>query len=84
MGDADVETSDLEISCPVCRATQAAAATCRRCRADLGLFVFAVTSSRIARRRLALAIAAGDAASQAKLEDYLRWLDGRRESGAVG
>lgn len=64
------------IQCPVCRATQAAREACRRCGADLALFVRASESSRAARRRLAEAVVAGDAVAQARLRDYLRWLHG--------
>ena len=64
------------IQCPVCRATQTARQVCRRCSADLALFVRASTSSLTARRRFAEAVAAGDAVAQARLRGYLRWLHG--------
>jgi hypothetical protein len=64
------------IQCPVCRATQTARQVCRRCSADLELFVRARISNLAARRRLAEAVAAGDAVAQARLRRYLRWLHG--------
>ena len=64
------------IQCPVCRATQTARQVCRRCSADLALFVRTRISGLAARRRLAEAVAAGDAVAQARLQGYLRWLHG--------
>ena len=64
------------IQCPVCRATQTARQVCRRCSADLALFVRASASSLTARRQLAEAVAASDAVAQARLRGYLRWLHG--------
>jgi hypothetical protein len=64
------------IKCPVCRATQSARQVCRRCTADLALFVRTSASSLAARRRLAEAVAAGDDVAQARLRGYLRWLHG--------
>ncbi|NBX29059.1 hypothetical protein EBR04_01175 [bacterium] len=66
----------LTIQCPVCRAVQPARPACRRCHADLALFIRTSDSSRTAKRRLEKAIAAGDADAQARLRAYLRWLDG--------
>jgi hypothetical protein len=64
------------VQCPVCRATQASRQTCRRCTADLTLFIRVQESSRAARRRLVEAVAANDQAAQARLRDYLKWLHG--------
>ena len=64
------------IQCPVCRATQTARQVCRRCSADLTLFVRTSASSLAAQRRLAEAVAASDAVAQARLRGYLRWLHG--------
>lgn len=74
--DATLAEEIFIIQCPVCRATQAAQKACRRCNADLELFVHAGKSSLAARRRLTEAIAAGDAVAEARLRDYLRWLHG--------
>lgn len=74
--DATLAEEIFIIQCPVCRATQAAQKACRRCNADLELFVHAGKSSLAARRRLTEAITAGDAVAEAQLRDYLRWLHG--------
>ena len=67
---------DLAIECPVCRAGQSPRDTCRRCGADLALFVRAVESRRTARRLLELAIANGKPLATARLRGYLEWLGG--------
>ncbi|MEX0669535.1 MAG: hypothetical protein WD060_03645 [Pirellulales bacterium] len=67
---------DELIGCPVCRAVQPLQPVCRRCVADLGLFMRAVESRRTARRRLTRATAAHDTAAERRLRVYLRWLGG--------
>jgi len=64
------------IRCPVCRARQTPQATCRRCRADLDLFLKAVASRSEAGRRLAEAEQSGDAVTAESLRGYLQWLGG--------
>lgn len=66
--------NDDELVCPVCRARQTPRDVCRRCRADIGLYVKAIQSRHRARALL-------DEASQSGREDvamrtaaYLRWL----------
>ena len=49
--------------CPVCRAENAAEATCRRCRADLSLLVTLEQSRRYALDEAAHAAATGDGAA---------------------
>jgi hypothetical protein len=66
----------VAIECPVCRAGQSPREICRRCGADLALFVRAAESRRIARLRLGRAITAGDPAATARLRAYLAWLGG--------
>jgi hypothetical protein len=66
----------MAIECPVCRAGQSIRSVCRRCGADLALFVHALESRRIARRRLERAIEAGNPAATARLRAYLAWLGG--------
>lgn len=66
----------VAIECPVCRAGQSQRAVCRRCGADLVLFMRAVESRRVARRRLERAIAAGNPAATDRLRAYLAWLGG--------
>jgi hypothetical protein len=64
--------ADESIVCPVCNAGQPPQPTCRRCRADLALYLKALASVAIARREL------GDASSVAPhaWRDYLAWLVG--------
>jgi len=66
----------VAIECPVCRAGQSPRDICRRCGADLALFVHALESRRTARRRLARAITAGNPEAAARLRAYLAWLGG--------
>jgi hypothetical protein len=63
-----------EISCPACRAKQALNCCCRRCEADLQLYLHAVNSLNAASRRYTLATARSDIQSAEKELDYLRWL----------
>lgn len=60
--------------CPVCRATQALSATCRRCRADLGLVARARERLRYVLRLQAAARDGGDPAQVQRLHAELRWL----------
>lgn len=70
--------------CPVCRAACVARQACRRCNADLALFVRVSESSRAAWRLLEDAVAAGDDVAQARLRDYLRWLHGSAPARRAG
>jgi len=70
------QSKEVTIRCPVCRARQTPQATCRRCRADLQLFVQALASRSEAGRRLAEAEQAGDAVAAESLRTYLKWLGG--------
>lgn len=65
---------DLAIKCPVCRAGQSPREVCRRCGADLALFVRALESRRTARRRLERALTAGNPEATSRLRAYLAWL----------
>ena len=76
MTDDAAATSDREICCPVCRARQSARPTCRRCAADLTLYVRALESGGVARERLVQATTAGDQAAVLRLRRYLVWLEG--------
>jgi len=71
----------VAIECPVCRAGQSPREICRRCGADLALFVRALESQRIASRRLERAIRAGNPAATTRLHAYLAWLGGGRIVG---
>lgn len=72
----DEGDADLEICCPVCRARQSPRAECRRCTADLSLYVRALESRRVAHERLARATNVGDQAAVERLRRYLVWLNG--------
>ena len=74
----DPTANDEAIACPVCRASQSPRGSCRRCGADLGLFVQAIESRRIGRRRLGRAIMAENHEATARLRRYLAWLGGAR------
>jgi hypothetical protein len=63
-----------EMSCPVCRAAQPWQAECRRCRADLTLYVQALESTAAARRLYQHARDTADSSRAAELLQYLRWL----------
>ena len=62
-----------ELSCPVCRAKQAYQAECRRCGADLALWIKALRSLHVARQQVKRA-GLHDSASFDKAQTYLRWL----------
>lgn len=67
-------SSDPAFHCPVCRAKQALAETCRRCKADLRLVVRARRRVDYLRAQLEQAIAHGDAQQAATISAELRWL----------
>jgi hypothetical protein len=71
----------VALECPVCRAGQSPRDICRRCGADLALFVRALESRRIASGRLERAITAGNPAAMTRLRGYLAWLGGGRIVG---
>lgn len=71
------QSHEVTIRCPVCRARQPPQGICRRCRADLQLFVQAVASRSEATRWLEEAEQAGDAVTAESLRGYLQWLGGR-------
>jgi hypothetical protein len=73
---AEPSADSVAIECPVCRAGQSPRDICRRCGADLTLFLHALESRRIARRRLERAITAGNHSAAARLRGYLAWLGG--------
>ena len=67
-------SSDPPFHCPVCRAKQPLAETCRRCKADLGLVVRARRRIDYLRAQLEEAIAHGDAQQTETISAELRWL----------
>jgi len=66
-----MEIESSEIRCPVCKATQPPLGTCRRCKADLSLYLKALHSHSDAIDRLR---DASDVRERRELQDYLRWL----------
>lgn len=65
-------TTESELVCPVCRAKQAYQSECRRCGADLSLWVKALRSLRIAQQRV---VEAGRIDRQClEAMRYLDWL----------
>lgn len=69
--------NEQELNCPVCRARQPFQSTCRRCQADLRLYVKALRSLHTAQRQAAVAHDAGDESRLQSSERYLAWLQPR-------
>ena len=65
---------DRQIACPVCRAKQIARPECRRCGADLSLYLKALRSVEESKRQFANAIHNGDSQLAAQTLEYLHWL----------
>jgi hypothetical protein len=69
---------EREVICPVCRAKQRlpahVLARCRRCEADLALYLKALHSLQVARQRTLDADASGDSQLSHAAVAYLRWL----------
>jgi hypothetical protein len=63
-----------DFACPVCRAKQIPQLECRRCGADLALYIRALNSVVISRERLDLAIESGDSPLAVDLLNYIHWL----------
>ena len=63
-----------EFACPVCRAKQVAQTECRRCGADLSLYVKALYSVEESRRQLELANRSGDTQLASHVSNYMQWL----------
>jgi hypothetical protein len=66
-------STENETACPVCRAKQAYQTECRRCGADLSLWIKALRSLQVAQQKVAQA-ARHDEATCNKTLNYLRWL----------
>ena len=64
-------STENELACPVCRAKQAYQAECRRCGADLSLWIKALRSLHVAKQQVVQA-ARHDNCERAL--SYLRWL----------
>jgi len=65
---------DRQIACPVCRAKQIAQSECRRCSADLSLYLKAMRSVEESRRQFVNARRNGDSQLAAQTLEYLQWL----------
>jgi len=61
-------------ACPVCRAHQPAQPECRRCSADLALYIKALRSIEQARQQLESANDRGDTQLADQTSSYLSWL----------
>ncbi len=65
---------DRQIACPVCRAKQIAQPECRRCSADLSLYLKALRSVEESKRQFANASRNGDSQLAAQTLEYMQWL----------
>ncbi len=63
-----------DFACPVCRAKQAAQPECRRCSADLSLYLKALRSVKESRTQLELASINGNSQLTEQTLNYLKWL----------
>ena len=63
-----------DFTCPVCRAKQVAQPECRRCNADLSLYLKALRSVNESCRQIELAIINGNSQIAEKTICYLKWL----------
>jgi hypothetical protein len=66
-----------ELKCPVCRARQTVRIECRRCGADLALYVQALRSLEFAEAQRADAAERGESDRVTRIGHYIRWLDPR-------
>lgn len=62
-----------ELTCPICRAKQMYQSECRRCGADLSLFMKALRSVQAAQQHVEQSLLAGELHVDVALA-YLRWL----------
>ena len=67
-------SGDRRIACPVCRAKQIAQSECRRCSADLSLYLKAMRSVEESRRQFVNASRNGNSKLVAQTLEYLQWL----------
>lgn len=72
-----LQLDEYELNCPVCRARQPWQSTCRRCEADLRLYVKALRSLHRAQRQAAADHDSGDESKSQATERYLSWLQPR-------
>lgn len=67
-------STEAAFRCPVCRASQTASDTCRRCQADLSLVMRAYRRLAWVKQEKDKAGSRGDSQSEQLLADELRWL----------
>jgi hypothetical protein len=67
-------TLDQDFVCPVCRAKQNPQPECRRCNADLSLYLKAKQSWYALQNQLQRAKETGDEPGVERAQSYLRWL----------
>jgi hypothetical protein len=67
-------SNEPAVRCPVCRAQQTARDECRRCGADLTLYVQALRSLDRARHEADQANRLGQHELTTRLANYMRWL----------
>jgi len=70
---------EIEIACPVCRAKQKPQNECRRCSADLTLYVKAMLSLETAKLQYQEA-RDGDQSNRVQARNYLQWLSPKLNS----
>ncbi len=63
-----------EMKCPICRARQTCQPKCRRCGADLRLYIKALHSVDITQQRMLTAQQAGNSELADRLLTYMAWL----------
>lgn len=66
-------STENELTCPVCRAKQGYQPECRRCGADLSLWIKALRSLHVARQKIERAERPDDP-SRVQALHYLQWL----------
>jgi len=67
-------------ACPVCRAKQSAQPECRRCNADLALYIKALRSVEQSRQQFESANVRGDTQLATQMSAYLSWLTAKLPS----
>ena len=69
--------------CPVCRAKQVAMPECRRCSADVSLYLKALRSLDDSLRQLVLARESGNGQLACELMTYIHWLSPNESSSNI-
>lgn len=69
--------------CPVCRAKQVAKPECRRCSADVSLYLKSLRSMDESRRQLDLARESGNGQLASELLTYIQWLSPNESNSPI-